>query len=219
GLAKAPGFAAIAILSIALGVGANSAMFSYVDALLLRPLPVSAPSRVVAVGSTSPGVRFDDLSFPDYADLRDQTKTVSGLVAYTMSLLGVSQNREQVPKVTLGILASGNFFSGLGIDVPVGRGFRVEEDQTPGRDLVVVLSDMMWERDFASDPAAIGRKLRINGAEFTIVGVAPKGFTGPESFVMPQFYIPLHAFPQALPNAKSDYLTSRSNRGLTVFGM
>ncbi|MBZ5604193.1 MAG: ABC transporter permease [Acidobacteriia bacterium] len=218
-LAKSPGFALIAILSLALGVGANSAMFSYVDALLLRPLPVSAPSRVIEVVSTSPGVRFDGNSYPDYADFRDQTKTLSALVCYSMSLMGVSQSRDQVPKVTLGIIASGNFFSGLGIEIPIGRGFRPEEDQTPGRDLVTVLSHSMWEHDFASSPAAIGRKIRINGSEFTIVGVAPKGFTGPEAFVLPQFYVPMNAFPQAIPNAKPDYLAARGNRELTVFGL
>jgi predicted permease len=218
-LAKTPGFALIAILSIALGVGANSAMFSYVDALLLRPMPVPHPARLVEVISTAPGIRFSGNSYPDYADLRDQTKTLASLVCYSMVPMGVSQSRDAVPNVTLGVIASGNFFSGLGIEIPLGRTFRPDEDQTPGRDLVTVLSHSMWEQEFASDPNLIGRKVRINGSEFTVVGIAPKGFTGPEAFVQPQLYVPMNSFPQAIPGAANDYLTSRSNRDLTVLGL
>src|SRR5579872_1211300 len=139
-LAKSPGFALIAIVSLALGIGANTAMFSWVDALLLRPLPVAEPGRIVEVVSTSPGVRFDGNSYPDYADFRDQTKTLAALVCYTMVPMGISQSRDAVPKVTLGVLASWDFFSGLGIDIPLGRSFRPDEDQVPGRDPVAVLS-------------------------------------------------------------------------------
>jgi macrolide transport system ATP-binding/permease protein len=217
-LAKNPGFALIAILSLSLGVGANTAMFSYVDALLLRPLPVLDPGRIVEVISTTPGTRFDASSYPDYADLRDQTKTLAALACYTMVPMGVSESREAVPKVTWGIIASWNFFSGLGIDVPIGRAFRPDEDQSPGRDPVAVLSYSMWERDFNSDPAAIGRKIRINGREFTVVGVAPAGFTGPDAFVQPQLYVPMNSFPQAIPGAANNYLTDRGNRQFTILG-
>src|SRR5262249_32685730 len=128
-------------------------------------------------------------------------------------------SREAVPKVTLGVIASGNFFTGLGINIPVGRAFRPEEDQVPGRDRVTVVSYSMWEQEFHSDPAIIGRKIRVNGTEFAVVGVAPKRFTGPEAFILPQLYIPLNAFPQAIPGGANDYLTSRGNRRLTVFGV
>ena len=217
-LAKSPGFAAIAILSLALGVGANTAMFSYVDALLLRPLPVPHAGRVVQVGSTTASTQFGDLSYPDYADFRDQSKTLDALVSYALTPAGISATRDAVPKVTLGAMTSWNFFSGLGIDVPLGRSFRADEDQVPGRDLVAVLSHSMWRNEFASDPAVVGRKVRINGADFTIIGVAGAKFTSPEQFIMPQFYVPMNAFPQANPASPANFLTDRANRSLTVMG-
>ena len=217
-LLRNPGFALIAILSIALGVGLNSAMFSFVDAMLLRPLPVPDPGRIVAITSTAPDTRAGSMSYPDFTDLRDQTRSLSALACYTMSPMGVSTSRDEVAEMNLGVIASGNFFSGLGIKIPLGRGFRPEEDSTPGRDLVAVISHALWTRRFASDPQAIGRKLRINGAEFTVIGVAPDGFTGPEPFVMPDVYVPMNSFAQAIPNSKADFLTARDHRGLTLFG-
>jgi len=217
-LAKSPGFTLIAILSLALGIGANTATFSFVDAILLRPLPVPDSSRVLEVDSTAPGTRLGSMSYPDYADLRDQTRTLSSLVCYSLVPMGVSVNRDQVPQFNLGVMASGNFFSGLGIQMTIGRGFRPEEDSVPGRDLVAVISYAMWQREFASDRGAIGRKIRINGGDFTVVGVAPEGFTGPVAFVMPEVYVPMNSFPQILPNSKGDFLTARDNRGLTLLG-
>jgi macrolide transport system ATP-binding/permease protein len=217
-LAKSPGFTLIAILSLALGIGANTATFSFVDAVLLRPLPVPDSSRILEVDSTAPGTRLGSMSYPDYTDLRDQTRTLSSLVCYSLVPMGVSVNRDQVANFNLGIIASGNFFSGLGIQMPIGRGFRPEEDSVPGRDLVAVISYAMWQREFASDRGAIGRKIRVNGTAFTIVGVAPEGFTGPVAFLLPEVYVPMNAFPQILPNSKGDFLTARDNRSLTLLG-
>jgi predicted permease len=217
-LAKSPGFTLIAILSLALGIGANTATFSYVDALLLRPLPVPDSSRILEVDSTAPGTRLGNMSYPDYTDLRDQTRTLSSLVCYSLVPMGVSVSRDQVPNFNLGVMASGNFFSGLGIEIPIGRGFRQEEDSVPGRDMVAVIGYAMWQREFASDRGAIGRKIRVNGTDFTVVGVAPEGFTGPMAFVMPEVYVPMNSFPQALPNSHGDFLSSRGDRSLTLLG-
>ena len=163
-LIKSPGFSAIAILSIALGVGLNTAMFSYVDALLLRPLPVPDSGRIIVVNSTAPGTRLGGMSYPDYTDLRDRTQTLSALVCYELVPMGVSASREGAAQMNLGVIVSGNYFSGLGIDIPIGRGFRADEDVTPGKYLVAVISHSLWEREFGSDPGAIGRKLRLNGS-------------------------------------------------------
>jgi macrolide transport system ATP-binding/permease protein len=217
-LAKSPGFTLIAILSLALGIGANSAAFSYVDAILLRPLPVPDSSRIIAVASTAPGTRLGSMSYPDFVDLRDRTKTLTSLAAYQFTPMGYSVNRDSAPKFNLGVIVSGNFFSGLGIDIPVGRSFRAEEDSANGRDLVAVISHAMWERDYASSSSAIGRKIRVNGADFTIIGVAPEGFTGPEAYLLPDVYVPLHSFQQAIPNVGADYLTKRDGRGLNLLG-
>jgi predicted permease len=213
-----PGFALIAILSIALGVGLNSATFSFVDAIILRPLPMPDPGRVMDVASTAPGTRVGQMSYPDFNDLRDQTRSLAALVCYQLTPMGVSASRDEVAEMNLGVIATGNFFSGLGIEIPLGRGFRPEEDSTPGRDLVAVISHALWERKFASDPHAIGRKLHINGAEFTVIGVAPAGFTGPEAFIMPDVYVPMNAYPQAIPNSKADFLSARGNRDFTLLG-
>lgn len=217
-IAHNPGFALIAIVSVALGVGLNAAMFSYADAILLRPLPVSDARSVLRVVSTAPGTLVGSLSNPEYVDLRDQTHTLSALTAYTMTPVGVSPGRDVVAQMTLAVIASGNFFSGLGIEVPIGRGFRPDEDMVPGRDLVAVISHSLWERMYASDPNVAGRKLRINGAEFTVIGVLDADFTGPEAFVLPDVYVPLNSFAQAIPNAGADYLTSRSQRGFKLLG-
>lgn len=217
-LAKSPGFALIAILSLALGIGANSAAFSYVDAILLRPLPVPDSGRIIAVDSTAPGTRLGTMSYPDYVDLRDRTRTLASLTAYQFIPMGYSVNREAAPKYNLGLIVSGNFFSGLGIEIPVGRSFRAEEDAVNGRDLVAIISHNLWERDYGSSRDAIGRKIRVNAADFTIVGVAPQGFTGPEAFLLPDVYVPMHSFEQAIPNGRANYLTDRGARNLNLLG-
>jgi len=217
-LLKSPGFSAIAVLSIALGVGLNTAMFSFVDAILLRPLPVPDSGRIVVVDSTAPGTRLGNMSYPDYTDLRDRTQTLSALVCYELVPMGVSASREGEAQMNLGVMVSANYFSGLGIDIPVGRGFRPDEDITAGKDLVAVISHSYWEREFGSDPGAMGRKLRLNSADFTVIGVAPKGFLGPEAFVVSDVYVPMHAYPKALPNTTEHYLTARGHREFTLVG-
>src|SRR5215468_8165821 len=121
-LAKSPGFAAIAILSLALGVGANTAMFSFVDAVLLRPLPVPDSGRIVEVDSTGPGTRLGRMSYPDYVEMRDHTKTLDSLACYQLFPAGSSVDPKRVPQYSLDALVSGNFFSGLQIPFVAGRG-------------------------------------------------------------------------------------------------
>ena len=119
-LAKSPSFALISIVSLALGIGANTAMFSYVDAVLLRPLPVPDSGRIVEVDSTAPGTRLGRLSYPDYVDLRDRTKTLQALACYDFFLGGIAAHPNQLPKYSLNAAVSGNFFSGLGIQPVLG---------------------------------------------------------------------------------------------------
>jgi putative ABC transport system permease protein len=217
-LAKSPSFALIAIVSLALGIGANTAIFSYVDAVLLRPLPVPDSGRIVEVDSTSPDTRLGRLSYPDYADLRDRTKTLQALACYDFFLAGIGTQVNQVPKYSLNASVSGNFFDGLRIQPVLGRGFRADEDTVAGRDPVAVISYHMWDREFARDRSVLGRSIRVNGSGFTIIGVAPENFTGPQAFVNPDIYIPMHAYQQAVPGASADYLTSRKNRSTVLLG-
>ena len=217
-LAKSPSFALIAIVSLALGIGANTAMFSYVDAVLLRPLPVPDSGRIVEVDSTTPDTRLGNTSYADYVDLRDHTKTLQALACYEFFFAGIATHVNQVPQYNLNAAVSGNFFSGLGIRPVLGRGFRADEDAVADRDLVAVISFPMWDRDFARDRSVLGRRIRVNGSEFTIIGVAPQNFTGPQAFVNPDIYIPMHAYEQAVPGAKPDHLSSRKARGATLLG-
>ncbi|HLK69085.1 MAG TPA: ABC transporter permease [Bryobacteraceae bacterium] len=217
-LAKSPSFALIAIVSLALGIGANTAMFSCVDAMLLRPLPVPDSGRIVEVDSTSPDTRLGRMSYADYVDLRDRARALQALACYDFFFAGIATEPNQVPKYSLNAAVSGNFFSGLRLQPALGRGFRADEDSVPGRDLLVVISDHMWDRDYARDRSVLGRRIRVNGSDFTIIGVAPRDFTGPQSFVNPDIYIPMHAYQRAVPGASADYLTSRKIRNAVLLG-
>jgi predicted permease len=196
------------------------AIFSFVDATQLRPLPVKDSGAIVALHATSPGSRLESVSYPDYADLRDRATTLESLTAWTGFKASVSEGPDSVPQITLSYLVSGNFFSGLGIPVPIGRGFRPEEDLPQGKDSrVTVISHWFWEHHFNSDPNVVGRTIRLNGADFTIIGVVTKDFPGPESAVVAGLYVPIHSFHLAAPMIKDDdLLTSRKLRPVELFG-
>lgn len=141
-LRKNPGFTVVAIVSLAIGIGATSAGFSMADVLLLRPMAVPSPSRVVAIAPAHEGAFGTDstLSYPDYRDLRDNNRTFEGLVASAFMSFGFSPDAATLPKVTYGAFVSGNFFRVLGVNPSLGRGFLDSEDQPAGRDAVVALA-------------------------------------------------------------------------------
>ncbi len=211
-----PGFAFTAIVSIALAVGANSAIFSLADALLLRPLPVPKASEVVTVSGVGPSGRFVDVSYPDYIDFRDHSRSFDGLVAFELVPAGLAADEKAQPQLKWGFAASGNFFQALRMEPQMGRGFRPEEDQVAGRDAVIVLSHESWQHEFAGDPSIIGRHVRLNGTNFTVIGIAPESFTGMDPFFRPAFYIPAMSRPILMPT--SDKLTDRSARDYSVKG-
>ncbi|HKX00259.1 MAG TPA: ABC transporter permease [Bryobacteraceae bacterium] len=219
-LAKNPGFALVAIISLGIGIGANCSMFSLADTLLLRPLPVLHPSQVVTVGSLTTVDRFSAIvcSYRDYIDFRDQNKSFDGLLAYRVSSFGLTTQPGELPQLKYGVLATGNFFRVLGVEPELGRGFRPEEDQVPGRDAVVVLGHDLWEKQFAADRSILGRKVRINGIEFTVIGVSPERFNGLDRYFRPAFYIPIMMWPRFVTNPKQNPLQDRSVRELTVKG-
>jgi predicted permease len=215
-LRQSPGFAFTAIISIALAIGANSAIFSMADALLLRPLPVPNSSQVVTLRARTPSGGFGGLSYSDYLDFREKGRSFDGLVAYNLVPVGFAVDSKTQPQLKMGFLASGNFFSILGVEPQLGRGFRPEEDQVPGRDTVIVLSHDLWKREFEANPSIIGKQIRLNGADFTVIGIAPESFTGMDQYVRPAFYVPAMTRPKLFPS--SDALTNRSARGFTVKG-
>jgi len=176
-LAKHPGFTAVAVLTLAIGIGANVAIFSLVNEVFLRSAPaVTAPDRLVALGRSTGGQSFENFGHLMYLEYRDQAQSFTGLAASRgASLLW----KDVAGTVVLdGQLVSGNYFSVLGVKLARGRGFLPEDDRAPGTSPVAILSYAAWTGRFARDPAIIGRRLRLGDAEFTIVGVAAEGFRG-----------------------------------------
>jgi putative ABC transport system permease protein len=219
-LAANPGFTLVAVSSLAMGIGANCAAFSWADALLLRPLTVARPNEVVTVGSAVSVEGFSRVgaSYREYIDIRDRSTSFDGLVAFTGVTSGLAATPETLPKLTLGLLVSGNFFTVMGVEPELGRTFRPEEDQVPGRDPVVIVSHGVWKQQFGSDPSILGRRIQLSGIEFTVVGVAPEGFTGMNQFVRSDFYAPLMMWPRLLGDPKARPLEDRNFRNLTIKG-
>jgi macrolide transport system ATP-binding/permease protein len=216
-LPKSPGFTLISIGSLALGIGATSAQFSIADALLLRPLPVLEPSRIAAVTTASSAAFGANtaISYPDYRDFRDGNRTFDGLIAAGFTSFGFSRDPAALPRITFGMFVSGNFFRVLGVQPALGRGFLESEDQAVGRDPVVVLGHDFWESQFAASPSAVGSKIRLNGVECTIIGVAPQQFTSIDQFLKPSLFIPMAMSPQL---GQGDSLERRDLRWLIVKG-
>jgi len=214
-LRQNPGFTLTAIVSIALGVGAAAAVFSLGDGLVLRPLPVPTPSQVVKLSSRTPSRTYGDMSYRDFADYRDKLQSFNGLVAYSLTPFGFARESRAQSQMKYGYLVSGNFFRVMATEPQLGRGFRPEEDQVPGRDAVVVLAHDFWKNELGSDPAVVGRRVRLDGLDFTVIGVAPESFTGMELFVRPAFFVPAQMASALLGG---DLLTNRSNRMFTVKG-
>src|SRR5438270_4884944 len=175
-LVKNPGFTAIAALSLAIGIGANSAIFSFADALLLRPLPISHPGDVLTISTNTPDNPFGGTSFADYRDFRDKSRSFESIAAYQFYTFGFATSPSVQPQMRLGFLVSGNFFSTMGIQPALGRAFVAGEAKTSGRDAIAVLSYDLWTNQFSGEHSVIGRIIRLNGIDFIVIGVAPASF-------------------------------------------
>jgi macrolide transport system ATP-binding/permease protein len=214
-LLKCPVFTALAIISMALGIGANTAIFSLIDTVLLRPLPVDEPSQLVAVDGTLPnGTDFTLQSYLNYKDYRDRNQVFSGLLAYRFVVTSLSH--EGINERAWGFLVSGNYFDVLGVKPALGRAFLPEEDRTPGSHPVVVLSHACWQKRFGADPSIIGRSISINNRAFTIIGVAPEGFIGTEVAYAPELWASMMMAKQIEPG--STWLDARDSDNLFVVG-
>ena len=186
---KSPGFTAIAVLSLALGIGANTSIFSFVNAVLLRALPVAEPAQLVYVFSSNRNTPYNVASYPDYVDYRDKNEVFSALTAYASITLSLNSN-DQADQIS-GQIVTGNYFDTLGVRAQVGRTFLPEEDTTPGGHPVAVISYGLWQSRFAGDPQITGRQLLLNGQSFTIVGVAPAEFNGAAAGQTNDIYVPM----------------------------
>jgi len=216
-LARNPGFAAVAILTIGIGIGANTTIFSWVRAMLLNPLPGAVqPERIIAIENTAPDGAPLTTSFLDFTDFRDNLKFVHSLTAWTTNVFSVGEapNTSRV----WGEMVSGNFFELLGVKPEAGRFFSgAERDDTQNAYAVVVISHSYWKTRYRSRPSAIGSLLRINRTPFTIIGVAPEGFHGSRSGLDYELFLPLTMYGQ-LTHTGNWMLRDRNTRNFFLFG-
>ncbi len=216
-LRRDPLFTLVAMLSIALGIGANGAVFSLTDALLLRPLPVHHPDSVVTLSGATPGDERGGMSYPNYRDLRAQSQSFDGLLAYQLPRFSFARSAGAVRETRLGMLVSENFFEALGVQPAPGRAFSREEGRVPGRDAVVVLGYDFWREALSADSAIVNRIVRINEIDFEVIGVAPESFTGIEPPLRPAFYMPT-AMAQRLAGVRDNPLEDRGTPAFVVKG-
>src|SRR2546422_1062542 len=216
-LRRTPGLTAFVVITIALGIGMTTTPFSMLDALIFRPYPVPHPSDVVTLVSTSRDNSFDSFSYREYLDIRDNTKSYDGVIANApLGLVGFSAEPGATPRVRGGMMVSGNYFRVLGVEPCLGRAFRENEDEVPGRDAVMVLGPGFWKNEFASDPSVVGRIVRLNGTDFTVIGVAPESFPGMQVFMRPDFYTPLAMARVFSTNPQKNFFEDRDDRELSV---
>ncbi len=217
-LVRDRGFTMVAVLSLAIGIGVNSALFSLADGLLLRPLSVLHPNEVVSLTGKSPSDPLENISYRDYVDYRDHSRSFEGLVAYDLRRLGFAASREDLPKMKTGMLVTGNFFRMMGVEPELGRAFTEDEDQVPGRDAVMVLAHDFWMSEFGGDRSIAGKTVRLNGVDFTVVGVAPERFTGMDQLLRPAMYVPIMMAERLEGIAGKKLIEQRDDREFDVKG-
>jgi predicted permease len=221
GLRKSPGFAIIAILTLALGIGANTAIFTVINAVFFHPIPVKDPANLVEIftvdqrkffGLTN---NFFPTSFPNAEDIQKRAQSFDGMTIFGFGFPRVSMTVDGQPNQYFAQLASGNFFDVLGVRAQLGRTFRAEEDSGLGSGPVVVLNHGFWERTFASNPNVIGKDILLNGQGFTIIGVAPKGFQGTTVIGGPDMWIPMSMHDQILSGLTKSFFNERRFLGFS----
>ena len=220
---RAPAFTVAVIVTLALGIGANSVIFSAVDAILLRDAPFADPENVVDVYTTSGSNPYANSSYPDYFDLRD-SGVFASLAAYSPVSMTIDANGETEPLA--GQMVSGNYFDVLGVKLPFGRGFDSGEDRIGSPVRVAVISHALWRRLLYGNPAVIGQTVRINSGAYTVIGVAPPGFVGPLLGVAPDIWVPTALQPEVDPpsaavrraNGHAAKFDLRRSRGLNMVG-
>jgi len=209
-LRRSPGFAAVAILSLGLGIGVNTAMFSLVDAVLLRPIPVTDPDSLVdTFTNSSDGDEYATTSYPDFLDLKVQNTVFTDMLAY--SPMFAALNLGERARLVLGHLVTSNHFDMLGIRPFLGRMLQSNDDE-PGAQRVVVISHQMWQREFGADRGVVGRPLRLRGLDYTIVGVAPAAFTGVMPLLAPELWLSVRHVEEVEPAGINDNVPSPIGR-------
>src|ERR1700678_289232 len=213
-IAKAPGFAAIAILTLALGIGANTTIFSWINSALLNPVPgLASPNEVVALTLSKPGENPFAFTYPDIQAMRNGQKSFTGITACnigSMSLTGKGK-----PERVWGMVASANYFEVLGVHPILGRGFLPADDEKPAGSPVAVISYRLWQTHFAANPNIVGQHLEINQHTYSIVGVTPADVQGSQTGLRMEIWVPIMMAPQLMPG--DDLLHDHHNFWLFAF--
>jgi predicted permease len=213
-LLRSPGFTAIALLSLALGIGANTAIFSLVNTVALRPLPVERPEQLVSLTNATGNRLFPTFSYPNYRDFRDRNDLFAGLVAYRFAPLNLSH--DGVNERLWGYVVTGNYFKVLGIKAARGRLISPEDDLQPGAHPVAVISYQYWQQRFGADAGVVGKSIVANGRSYSVIGVAPQGFFGTEIIAAPELWFPMAM--QAEIDVGSNWLDKRGVENVFVIG-
>jgi predicted permease len=208
-LIKSPAFTAVAVASLAIGIGFNTTLFAVVDAVLFRPLPVWRPDRLVDIYTSSPTAttseRYGTSSYPDYLDLKAHNEVFDDLVAYSPMFGALSVADRS--RLTLGEIVTGNYFSTLRVGAALGRTL-LPEDDALSAPRVAMVSYRYWVRELGASSAAIGRTLKLRGNQYTIVGVTPPGFNGMTSILSPDLWVPISAAMEIEPVGMHDVTPS-----------
>ncbi|MGD0696422.1 MAG: ABC transporter permease [Terriglobia bacterium] len=211
-LRRSPGFTAVAVLTLALGIGANTAVFSVLNGLFLRALPVPEPERLVTFSDTN-------FSWADYVAWRDEGKSFASLSASYAFPFTANLNSTRPPQHIYGGLVTGNFLTTLGIKPVLGRGFLPDEDQISSPKAVVILSYQFWRTRFGGDPEILGKTIRLNNARYTVVGVMPSDLRTVDIGVAPDLWAPMATMPQLdIPEAQAHPFTNPDEEGFWIFG-
>ncbi len=218
---KSPGFTAVAVLTLALGIGANTAIFTLVNAVFLRPIPVRDPGNLVSIFTTDERNRSAvsnilPVSFPNGDDIQHRVQSFSGVSMYSTAAVSMTINGQ--PESLTAQAVSGNYFDVLGVQAGLGRTFRPEEDAQPGAFPVIVLNYGLWERKFGGDRNVIGKTVLLNGLGFSIIGVAPQGFQGVSVLGGPDLWVPLAMHDQIFSGLQKTYFNERRFLGFLVIG-
>jgi predicted permease len=216
---KAPGFTVVAVLSIALGIAVNTSVFTILNGMLLKPMPVRSPERLVALYTSEPNSIYPgSFSYPDYLDYRNHNQVFSDLFIHYTTQLSMA-GRDGLAEMVAGEMVTGNYFTGLQLDAALGRLLTPEDDVKPGAHPVAVLSHAFWQRRYGGDVNVVGQTVKLNGHDFTIIGVAKKGFSGTRQFGwIPDLYLPLMMYAQAIPGTNEQFLASRGSHSFNVNG-
>jgi macrolide transport system ATP-binding/permease protein len=214
-LVKRPGFTLVAVLSLALGIGANTAIFSLINTLLLRPLPIRQPEQLVAINNVGENRGlFSNFSYLNYQDMRARNEVLSDMFAYR--ILPLSLSHDGINERLWGYQVSGNYFAALGVQPALGRFISADDDRMPGAHPVVVISHKYWQQSFGSAPDTVGKEIIVNGSRYTIIGIAPQGFLGTEIASAAELWFPLAM--QAQLDMGSNWLDKRGAEVLFVQG-